>query len=540
MVALVSGEISGSYEPYFKILKEEPEIRGDFSVFVKDLILFSVKDGVYDARSRVCIHYVAMKLALPISVVDAAERSLVQCLSTERAKSSSADGEETSRRDRTKKIKRYLMIGIATVGGGAVLGLTGGLAAPLVAAGAGAFIGGAGAAVLGSAAGVAVISSIMGLAGAGLTGYKMNKRLGEIEEFAFEELTKGQELHVTIAISGWISSDNFSGAMLEWRRMLFSREQYVLRYESKYLLDLGTAIDYLYAFAVSMAAQEALKYTVLSGLIAAIAWPAALISVAGVIDNPWGVCQRRSAQVGRHLAEVLIQRQQGNRPVTLIGFSLGARVIYYCLKELARRQTCEGIVENAVLLGAPVPAKTADWASFKRVVAGSIVNGYCRGDWLLKFVYRTSSACINIAGLQPINWSDRRMRNLDLSDVITGHMDYYDKIDQILDVIGIGTKSGDRRKRSSAGRGPRSEKPRPQSLPDLRSSALETSQSAPSVSGYSSLYNLSSGLGSSRKQASSNFSFTASTQSLSRTSRCIESETTLSDFSEIGDELGKL
>lgn len=33
------------------------------------------------------------------------------------------------------------MIGIATVGGGAVLGLTGGLAAPLVAAGAGAVIG---------------------------------------------------------------------------------------------------------------------------------------------------------------------------------------------------------------------------------------------------------------------------------------------------------------------------------------------------------------------------------------------------------------
>ena len=103
------------------------------------------------------------------------------------------------------------MIGIATVGGGAVLGLTGGLAAPLVAAGAGAIIGTAGAAALGTTAGVAVISSIMGLAGAGLTGYKMKKRLGEIEEFAFDELSKGHELHVTIAISGWISSDNYEG-----------------------------------------------------------------------------------------------------------------------------------------------------------------------------------------------------------------------------------------------------------------------------------------------------------------------------------------
>lgn len=100
-----------------------------------------------------------------------------------------------------------------------------------------------------------------------------------------------------------------------------------------------------------------------------------------------------------------------------------------------------------------------------------------RGDWLLKFVYRTSSATMNIAGLQPIQWKDRRMRNLDLSNVvitrflcfacrvehhrngnvergrlsqqhlpyfnpqISGHMDYYDKIDQILEVIGVGTKS---------------------------------------------------------------------------------------------------
>ena len=51
-----------------------------------------------------------------------------------------------------------------------ILGLTGGLAAPFVAAGAGALIGGAGAAALGSAAGVAIIGSLFGVAGAGLTG----------------------------------------------------------------------------------------------------------------------------------------------------------------------------------------------------------------------------------------------------------------------------------------------------------------------------------------------------------------------------------
>lgn len=36
-------------------------------------------------------------------------------------------------------------------------------------------------------------------------------------------------------------------------------------YESQYLLELGRAVDYLLSFAVSMAAQEALKLTILSG-----------------------------------------------------------------------------------------------------------------------------------------------------------------------------------------------------------------------------------------------------------------------------------
>jgi len=40
----------------------------------------------------------------------------------------------------------------------------------------------------------------------------------------------------------------------------------------------------------------------------------------------------RSAEVGKLLADVLISREQGQRPVTLVGFSLGARVLYYCLR----------------------------------------------------------------------------------------------------------------------------------------------------------------------------------------------------------------
>ena len=47
--------------------------------------------------------------------------------------------ESRKKQEKKQKLKRYALIGLATAGGGAIIGLTGGLAAPLVAAGAGLF-----------------------------------------------------------------------------------------------------------------------------------------------------------------------------------------------------------------------------------------------------------------------------------------------------------------------------------------------------------------------------------------------------------------
>ena len=52
------------------------------------------------------------------------------------------------------------------------------------------------------------------------------------------------------------------------------------------------------------------RYPSSPGLVAALTWPASLLSVANVIDNPWGVCLHRSAEVGKHLAHILLSRQQ--------------------------------------------------------------------------------------------------------------------------------------------------------------------------------------------------------------------------------------
>ena len=74
-------------------------------------------------------------------------------------------------------------------------------------------------------------------------------------------------------------------------------------------------------------------------------WPLSLMTVAEVIDNPFTVGLARSDKAGKLLADALINKVQGERPVTLCGFSLGARVIYTCLKTLAERKAF-GLIEN--------------------------------------------------------------------------------------------------------------------------------------------------------------------------------------------------
>lgn len=437
---------------------------------VEELVLLSLKSGTYDARAHYLNIEVAESLGVPRDLIEIHCESVYDQLLKARSAQleDETDLESESykkKRDTKKKIKKYFAIGLASIGGGAVIGVTGGLAAPIVAS---AFAGvlGAGTVVMSSVA-TGVVGSLFGVAGAGLTASKMNKRIGDLEEFAFQSLNPDCDqtsLTITIAISGWIADESPQQFAKPWKYLRHTKEQYCLCYESKYLLELSRAMDYLLSFVVSYATQEALKYTFLASVMAAIAWPTALISMANIIDNPWDCCIGRSAEAGKHLADVLMTRQQGRRPASLIGFSLGARVIFFCLQELAQRKDSEGMIGDVVLLGAPVTASPDQWRPLRRIVSGRIINGYSSSDWLLKFLYRTSSAAIRVAGLQPLTLdsgaepasdssaarrkqpaesktkADRDMvKNVDLTPLVSGHMDYYKKLTEILDYVKIRT-----------------------------------------------------------------------------------------------------
>lgn len=155
-----------------------------------------------------------------------------------------------------------------------------------------------------------------------------------------------------------------------------------------------------------------------------------------LIDNPWSNALDRSWHAGQVLADVLISRHAGVRPISLIGFSLGARAIFYALEELAKRKAY-GIVQDVYLFGATVTAPASTWLNVRSVIAGKFVNAFATSDWLLGYLFRFTSGGLNtVAGLRPVEGVPG-LENVDVTDKVTGHLSYRSCMPALLEVVGL-------------------------------------------------------------------------------------------------------
>ncbi|KAL4820200.1 hypothetical protein BDW67DRAFT_172938 [Aspergillus spinulosporus] len=421
-------------------------------LILHSLLLLMLSLEHYNANSRVLMLYAASSLGLGIKTLNQDEvkvsRGLLDAALQLPANSDAqAQGRES---DASRKWK----VGIASVAGAVLIGVTGGLAAPFIAAGLGTVMGGLGlgataaAGYLGAVAGSGVIvGGIFGAYGGRMTGRMMDKYAREVDDFAFlpihgsrkrfndekEAAREDHRLRVTIGITGWLTEeDNF---VVPWRVIGKDSEVFGLRWETKPLLDLGHAIDRLVTTAAWSAGRQVLTKTIFAGLISALTLPVGLMKVAGIADNPFSVAKSRADKAGEVLADALISKVQGERPVTLIGYSLGSRVIFSCLQTLAKRHAY-GLIESAILMGAPSPSDTPDWRRMRRVVSGRLVNVYSENDSVLAFLYRTSSLQLGVAGLQAIE-NVPGVENLDVSEIINGHLRYQYLLGRILRTVGL-------------------------------------------------------------------------------------------------------
>ncbi|KAF0355134.1 DUF726-domain-containing protein [Gigaspora margarita] len=419
----------------------------DVDIQLSDSIVLVNKPIEYDARSRAVLFKHAQYLDIPTTVVKSLEKKLAQHLyflqqeqiETEKV---SDNGDQNIQgfnnsastslisRDKKKRKWQWVATGVGAVVGATAIGLTGGLAAPFVAAGIGAITG---AGIIATAAtSVTLMTSLFGIAGGGLAGYKMHKRTQGLKEFSFTRIIQDDSLplipslHVNIVISGYLL-DNVNEFTTPWlptfENLSDHTDTFALSFDPEILLSLGRSFhSFIAESAVKIAANEAIKRTVFAALASALMLPAALMKAGDLIDNPWALGVDRARKAGLVLADVLMERIQGKRPTVLIGYSLGALVIWNCLQELKKRQQY-GLIDSVVLIGAPISSKPiSKWEAVSGVVSRRFVNAYATNDIVLGVIYRMHSLDLNVAGLSPVNCPN--VENFDVTEYTSGHLGY--------------------------------------------------------------------------------------------------------------------
>jgi hypothetical protein len=411
------------------------------------LILLSLEH--YSAHSRILLLHLTSSLHLPLSVLKKDEEAVAQGLLEAASQQLNADA-ETKKAAEESQTSRKWKVGLASVAGAALIGVTGGLAAPLLAAGVGSVMGGIGlgataaAGYLGTLAGSSVlVGGLFGAYGARMSGRAMDDYARQVEDFAFLPIHRSQDpkhqdnesrrLRVAIAASGWLRKPE--EVSTPWRYISKGTEGFALRWELEALLKLGHSLEtFVTSAAWGYAKKKILEQTLFATLTAAL-WPLGLMKIASVLDNPFSVAKYRADMAGEVLADALINKVQGERPVTLVGYSLGARLVYSCLQKLAERRAF-GLIENVVLVGTPCPSDVADWRRIRSVVSGRVVNVFSKQDFILGFLYRTSSVQLGVAGLQPIV-GVHGVQNVDVSELVDGHLQYRYLTGSILRKIGF-------------------------------------------------------------------------------------------------------
>jgi len=252
----------------------------------------------------------------------------------------------------------------------------------------------------------------------------------------------------------------------DWKRLYGTADIHTVTWESQMLSSLCHIVENMALEVSSQATKVALQFSVIGAIVSAVAIPSALITASKLIDDPYQIVVIRADEAGKELAKCLLQSDE-RRPVSLVGFSFGARVVYSCLRELARQQDIweesrvtkpeenksgrsflskkskderrfeygrepASLVGDVVFIGLPRAIDKKVLTSCRRVTGGRLVNCYTRNDWLLSlmFVARGGTPC----GTKAIK-DVPGVENYDVTHLVESHTKYGDAIPNIMQHI---------------------------------------------------------------------------------------------------------
>jgi hypothetical protein len=273
----------------------------------------------------------------------------------------------------------------------------------------------------------------------------------------------------------------------------YSGELYTVTWETEFLMKLCRVVEVLFYEIGNQVSRQVLQQTIIGGMVSAVAIPSALTTATGVIDDPYQLCSFRSEKAGIELAHCLLESDEG-RPVSLVGFSFGARVIFSCLLELVRHQARweqqqrpkdtkkpeeeqqqqeverkklpkwmskmkmkskkndsdsetfqydrepASLIEDVVLIGLPRLVDIKEWIAARELVGGRLINCYNKNDWILSYMInlRCWKGVSKTCGTHPI-LNIEGVENYEVSHLASSHGRYPLAVPYILHHVSYGT-----------------------------------------------------------------------------------------------------
>ena len=216
-----------------------------------DLFLVLLIDSVYDSRSRVLLERVGEALEVPWLEISRFEKRVTDSLEMQETANKETWDEAEHLENRRKRAlkRRYMMMGLATVGGSLVIGLSAGVLAPVIGAGLAAGfttigVTGTSAFLTGAGASALITTGAVGVGGS--IGIKAsNRRTGAVKTFEYRPLHNNKRVNLILTVSGWMSSK------VDDVRLPFSTlnpvmgDMYSVLWEPEMLTSMGDTINIL-------------------------------------------------------------------------------------------------------------------------------------------------------------------------------------------------------------------------------------------------------------------------------------------------------
>lgn len=193
--------------------------------------------------------------------------------------------------------------------------------------------------------------------------------------------------------------------------------------------DASELFVFVHGFDTDDGAARDQAYTAQVGLDDLRPAPVAAYSWDSAVD--WGAAKRNADANAAPLADWLIDwdRTDG-RPVHLVGYSLGVRIVCETLRVLDERGQTE-LPASVSLLGGAIPydsvERPARYGSAIAAVEAPVTNFHSRNDRVLGWVYRASDQthAVGYGGIDDADAAPAGYTDVAVTDIVDDHYSYF-------------------------------------------------------------------------------------------------------------------